>query len=64
VPCESEAKSGGLEFRPLIGSEDEADARAYFGLGVLIVANRASGHYGGGDRFFTDMALGIMVRAG
>jgi hypothetical protein len=70
----------GLEFRPLLGAGEEADdARAYFGVGLLVVANRVTNSLGGGelileagtqtwpraggDRFFTDMALGIMIRA-
>jgi hypothetical protein len=69
----------GLEFRPLLGASEGADARAYIGVGVLVVANRVSSSFGGGelileagtqtwpragdDRFFTDMALGIMIRA-
>ncbi len=69
----------GLEFRPLLGATDEADARAYFSVGILVVASRVSNSFGGGelileggtqtwprtggDRFFTDVALGIMIRA-
>jgi hypothetical protein len=69
----------GLAHRPLFGSPDENEGRAYVGLGLLVVTNRASHHYRGGelvleggtqtwprvggDRFFTDFALGIMVHA-
>jgi hypothetical protein len=69
----------GLSHRPLFGASEEAEGRAYVGLGLLVVTNRASHHYRGGelvleggtqtwprvggDRFFTDFALGIMMRA-
>jgi hypothetical protein len=69
----------GLAFGSPFGGSDEAEARAYVGLGLLIVANRVSNQFGGGellleggtqtwpriggDRFFTDMALGVMLRA-
>ena len=59
--------------------DSNAEARTYLGVGLLVVANRASGDFGGGqlmleggtqtwprlgdDRFFTDTALGIMLRA-
>lgn len=68
-----------LTFRPPFGGSDETEARAYVGVGLLVVANRASSHFGGGellleggtqtwpragaDRFFTDFALGVMLRA-
>ncbi len=69
----------GLEFRPLLGASEEAEARAYVGFGLLVVANRVTDSFrggelileggtqtwprAGGDRFFTDMAVGIMIRA-
>jgi hypothetical protein len=61
------------------GGSDEAEGRAYFGVGLLVITSRDSHSYGtgdllleggtqiwpqvGGDRFFTDFALGISVRA-
>ena len=69
----------GLEFHPPFGGSDEANARAYLGVGLLVVANRTSDYFGGGellleggtqtwpragdDRFFSDAALGVMIRA-
>jgi hypothetical protein len=69
----------GLAFRPPFGASEEDGARAYCSLGLLVVANRASADLGGGqlileggtqtwprvgeDRFFSDVALGVMLRA-
>jgi hypothetical protein len=71
----------GLEFgSPFGGSEEEgAEASPYIGVGLLIVANRTTNYYGGGellleggtqiwprvggDWFFLDGALGLMIRA-
>jgi hypothetical protein len=69
----------GLETRPLFGGDDGARASTYLSVGVLVITRRDSQSYGtgdlfleggtqvwpqvGGDRFFTDFALGISVRA-
>ena len=61
------------------GGSDQAEGRAYFGVGVLAITRRDSQSYGttdvfleggtqswpqvDGDRFFTDFALGISIRA-
>jgi hypothetical protein len=68
----------GLGFGSPFGGSDEAEANAYVGAGLLVVANRASNHFGGGellleggtqtwprvggDWFFIDAALGVMLR--
>ena len=61
------------------GGSDEAEGRAYLSVGLLVITRRDSQSYGtgdlfleggtqiwpqvGGDRFFTDLALGISIRA-
>jgi hypothetical protein len=69
----------GLEFGSSFGdSEEAADANGYFGVGLLVVANRTNSHFGGGellleggtqiwprvggDWFFLDGGLGVMIR--
>jgi hypothetical protein len=68
----------GFEFGSSSGEADDTKASGYFGVGLLVVANRASTHFGGGellleggtqwwprvggDWFFLDGALGVMVR--
>jgi hypothetical protein len=61
------------------GDLEEAEGRAYVGVGILVITRRDSQSYGtgdlfleggtqvwpqgGGGRFFTDLALGVSIRA-
>jgi hypothetical protein len=69
----------GLRFGSPIGDSDESEVNPYISVGLLVVANRVSDRFGGGellveggtqiwprvggDWFFLDGALGLMFRA-